>query len=193
VRFKTLADRRKQVTDADLEVLLSDERPAIDDELTLDGLQVSCGTMGMPTATVRLRHPDGAVSVRASVGTGPVDATFKAIDAIVGLESPGRLGGLGAQLVEYAVHAVTEGIDALGHVTVRIREAAGRGGIPAHSDAPRPRVFHGAGADTDIIVASAKAYLRAINRLLAAQASEASRQSWPPPDHHEPLSAERAS
>ena len=61
----------------------SDERPASSDAFTLDGLQVGCGTMGMPTATVRLRGPDGTASVQASVGTGPVDAVFKAIDAIV--------------------------------------------------------------------------------------------------------------
>jgi 2-isopropylmalate synthase len=172
VRFKALADRRKQVTDADLEALVGDERQVARDELALEGLQVGCGTLGMATATVRLRGPDGAVRVQASIGTGPVDATYKAIDAIVGLP---------AQLLEYAVHSVTEGIDALGHVTVRIREAAAGGGITAHSDAQQPRVFHGAGADTDIIVASAKAYLRAINRMLAATA------------RHEPRPAERAS
>jgi len=128
----------------------------------LDGLQVACGTIGMPTATVRLRRPDGSISLHAAVGTGPVDAAYKAIDAIVGQP---------AELVEFAVHAVTEGIDALGHVTVRVREATARGGITAQRDAPQPRVFHGAGADTDIIVASAKAYLRALNRMLAAQAA----------------------
>jgi 2-isopropylmalate synthase len=160
VRFKALADRRKHVSDADLEVLVGDERPAAADELMLDGLQVSCGTIGMPTATVRLRQPDGKVTTRAAIGTGPVDAVYKAIDAIVG--EP-------AELVEFAVHAVTEGIDALGHVTVRVREADTRGGITAQRDAPTSRVFHGAGADTDILVASARAYLRAINRLLAAR------------------------
>ena len=72
------------------------------------------------------------------------------------------------ELVEFAVHAVTEGIDALGHVTVRVREDAERGGVTPQIGAPRARVFHGAGADTDIVVASAKAYLRAINRMLAA-------------------------
>ncbi|TMQ13354.1 MAG: 2-isopropylmalate synthase [Deltaproteobacteria bacterium] len=162
-RFKALTDRKKQVTDADLEVLVSDERPASDAEVALEGMQVSCGTLGMPTATVRLRWPDGTICMRAAVGTGPVDASYKAIDAIVG-----DLAGSAGQLVEYAVHAVTEGIDALGHVTVRVREAAA-GGIAAHSDAPRPRVFHGAGADTDIIVASARAYLRALSRMLAAR------------------------
>jgi 2-isopropylmalate synthase len=174
-RFKALADRRKQVTDADLEALVGDERQVARDELALEGLQVGCGTLGMATATVRLRGPDGAVRVQASIGTGPVDATYKAIDAIVGG------AGVRGQLLEYAVHSVTEGIDALGHVTVRVREAAACGAISAGTDAPLVRVFHGAGADTDIIVASAKAYLRAINRMLAAQAN------------HEPLPAERAS
>ena len=185
-RFKALTDRRKQVTDADLEALVGDERPAVTEapgadaadaadaadreaghELALDGLQVSCGTMGMPTATVRLRRPDGAVVTQAAVGTGPVDATYKAIDAIVGIGGAAGPRGPRGELVEFAVHAVTEGIDALGHVNVRVREAA-HGGVTAQREAPRSRVFHGAGADTDIVVASAKAYLRAINRMLAA-------------------------
>ena len=184
-RFKALAERRKHVTDADLEVLVSDERPASSDAFTLEGLQVGCGTMGMPTATVRLRCPDGTVSVQASVGTGPVDAVFKAIDAIVTLP---------VQLLEFAVHSVTEGIDALGHVNVRVREVATRGSVVnAQNDAPQPRVFHGAGADTDIIVASARAYLRALNRMLAAQVSKESGTSWQVAAQNETLLAERAS
>jgi 2-isopropylmalate synthase len=171
VRFKALADRRKQVTDADLEALVGDERPAACDELTLEGLQVGCGTPGMATATVRLRGPDGSVRAQASIGTGPVDATFKAIDALVGVP---------VELVELSVHSVTEGIDALGHVAVRVREAAGHAIVTAQRDAS-PRMFHGAGADTDIIVASARAYLRAINRMLAAHTRQ------------QPLPAERAS
>ncbi|CAN5890746.1 hypothetical protein BH11MYX4_BH11MYX4_20790 [soil metagenome] len=183
-RFKALADRRKHVSDADLEVLVSDERPATREAFTLEGLQVSCGTMGMPTATVRLRCPGGEVSVQASVGTGPIDATYKAIDATVGLP---------VQLVELTVHSVTEGIDALGHVNVRVRETAPRGGVTAQTDAPQLRVFHGAGADTDIIVASAKAYLRAINRLLAAQESTASAAAWQLPPQSEARLADLAS
>ena len=149
-RFKTLADRRKHVTDADIEALASDELETDETEsYTLEGLHVGCGTQGMPTATVRLRDKNGAEHVQASVGTGPVDATFKAIDTVV--EAP-------ATLVEYSVHSVTEGIDALGNVTVRVRD-----------NANPSRIFHGAGADTDVIVASAKAYLRALNRILAAR------------------------
>jgi 2-isopropylmalate synthase len=142
-RFKTVADRRKQVTDADLEMIVRDAQPAIGETFQLEALHVGCGTLGMPTATVRLRCPDGEVHVHAAVGTGPVDAVYKAIDA---------LAGTAARLLEYSVHSVTEGIDALGHVTVRVADDHGR-------------VFHGAGADTDIIVASAQAYLRALDRM----------------------------
>jgi len=125
----------------------------------LEGMQVGCGTMGMPTATVRLRGPNGRVAIHAAVGTGPVDAAFKAIDSIVGVR---------VELVEYHVHAVTEGIDALGEVSVRIRpgHAAVRPGPIAPSDQPRAPIARGHGADTDIVVASAKAYLAAVNRVL---------------------------
>jgi 2-isopropylmalate synthase len=149
-RFKEIADRRKYITDADLEVLVRDDLPELAEAFTLDALHVGCGTMGMPTATVRLRGRDGEVRAHASIGTGPVDAAYKAIDALV--FGPAR--GEPARLLEYSVHSVTEGIDALGHVTVRVRDESGR-------------VCHGAGADTDIIVASVQAYLRALNRICA--------------------------
>ena len=146
-RFKAIADRRKGITDADLEVIVREDVPHTTEAFTLDALHVGCGTLGMPTATVRLRSSAGDVRVHASIGTGPVDAAYKAIDAIVDAR---------ANLLEYSVHSVTEGIDALGHVTVRVRDSRGR-------------VFHGAGADTDIIVASAQAYLRALNRIAATR------------------------
>ena len=91
---------------------------------------------------------------------------------------------------------MTEGIDALGHVNVRVREVTTRGSVVnAQNDAPQARVFHGAGADTDIIVASAQAYLRAINRMLAARANAESGTSWQvaAPAQNETLLAERAS
>jgi 2-isopropylmalate synthase len=128
----------------------------------LDGLQVACGTMGLPTATVRLRGPDGEMHVHAAVGTGPVHAVYQAIDAVVGAPNT---------LVEFNVHAVTEGIDALGEVTVRLQ--AENGSIPKRTSPQngfiRARTFGGYGADTDIIVASAKAYLAALNKLLLAR------------------------
>lgn len=159
-RFKALADRKKVITDADLEALIADEFYQPREVYTLDGLQVSCGTLGMPTATVRLRGPDGKVAVQAAMGTGPVDATYKAIDAIV--RAPNTL-------LEFNVHAITEGIDAIGEVTVRIREQDGRQRLNAQREIELARVYSGHGADTDIIVASAKAYLAALNKLLIAQ------------------------
>jgi 2-isopropylmalate synthase len=95
---------------------------------------------------VRVRRPDGTVVTQAAIGRGPVDATFRAIDAVVDLP---------ATLLEYQVHAVTEGIDALGEVSVRIRD-------------PRGGLHGGYGADTDIIVASAKSYLVALERMRKA-------------------------
>jgi 2-isopropylmalate synthase len=160
-QFKVLADRKKTVTNADLEALVAAEISQPEEYFSLDGMQVACGSIGMPTATVRLRGPDGATHEQAAIGTGPVDATFKAIDAIVNAD---------CRLLEYTVQAVTEGIDALGDVSVRIgngSDSAGR--INPQRGAVPPTVFHGHGTDTDIIVASAKAYLAALNRLLAAR------------------------
>ncbi len=160
-RFKDLADKKKTVTDADLEALMTDQLYQPREFYSLDGLQVACGTMGMPTATVRLCGPDGQMHVQAAIGTGPVDAAYKAIDQIVQMPNT---------LLEYAVRAVTEGIDAIGEVSVRIQ--ADNGSIPQRTSPqggrPRPRTFGGHGAETDIIVASAKAYLSALNKLLAA-------------------------
>jgi 2-isopropylmalate synthase len=160
-RFKELADRKKVITDADLEALIADEFYRPRDVYYLDGMQVTCGTMGMPTATIRLKGPDGKVHVHAAMGSGPVDAAYKAIDEIV--KTPNTL-------LEFNVHAITEGIDALGEVTVRIQSKADDiKTMDAQKEIPYTRVFGGHGADTDIIVASAKAYLNALNKLIIAQ------------------------
>jgi len=158
-RFKDLADKKKTITDADLEALVADELYQPTEVYTLDGLQVACGTMGMPTATVRLKGPDGQTHVAAAIGTGPVDAGYKAVDAIV--QAP-------ATLLEFVVHAITEGIDALGEVTVRIESVNGFATTDAQKEIDTPRTFGGHGADTDIIVASVKAYLAALNKMLIA-------------------------
>ena len=158
-RFKNLADKKKMITDADLEALVADELYQPREIFSLDGLQVACGTMGMPTATVRLKGPDGTIRVRAAIGTGPVDAVYKAVDSIV--QSPNTL-------LEFVIHAVTEGIDALGEVTVRIEGTNGQHTFDAQDETEHSRTFGGHGADTDIIVASAKAYLSALNKLLVA-------------------------
>jgi len=158
-RFKALADKKKGITDADLEALVSDEIYQPRELFSLDGLQVACGTMGMPTATIRLRDQDGNLHVHASIGAGPVDAAYKAIDAIVRFP---------ITLLEFVVHAVTEGIDALGEVTVRIRGEDSPPIFDAQQEMEQPRTFGGYGADTDIVVASVKAYLSALNKMLVA-------------------------
>jgi len=145
-RFKELADKKREVTNADLEALIADLFYQPREVYQLVDLQVVAGRPGMPTATVKLRGPDGGEIVHAAVGAGPVDATYRAIDDIVPVD---------CELLEYDVHAITAGIDAQGEVSVRLTDGDGE------------RVVKGYGADTDIIVASAKAYLNAINRLLA--------------------------
>lgn len=151
-RFKDVADAKKTVTDADLEALMADEFGGPQEYFHLADLQVACGTMGMPTATVKITTPDGGEpTICARVGTGPVDATYRAIDAIVNMPNV---------LLEYSVHSVTEGIDALGEVTVRI--------TPGHTIDESLLTFGGYGAHSDIVVASAKAYMAALNRMIAA-------------------------
>ena len=160
--FKTLADKKKTITDADLEALVEDQVYRAEEIFSLDSLQVSCGTMGMPTATVRLRDLDGGLHVQASVGTGPVDAAFKAVDTIVQVPN---------SLLEFSINAVTEGIDAIGEVTVRLQPK--NGSLPQRtspqSGLAHPRSFGGYGADTDIVVASVKAYLSGLNKFLNAR------------------------
>ncbi len=160
-RFKELADKKKTITDADLEALIEDQAYLSHEIFRLDGLQVACGTMGMPTATVRLRDPDGKLHIQAAIGTGPVDATYKAINTIINAPNT---------LLEFNVHAITEGIDALGEVTVRLQGDNGTQSqrTSPQNGQPRIRTFGGYGADTDIIVASAKAYLAALNKYLVA-------------------------
>jgi 2-isopropylmalate synthase len=161
-RFKNLADKKKTITDADLEALIADEFYQVHEIFSLQGLQVACGTMGMPTATVRLRGPDGTVFTQAAIGTGPVDAAYKAMDAVI--QAPNTL-------VEFSVHSVTEGIDALGEVTVRIQSKdiqKTHTSIDPQKETEHTRTFGGFGADTDIVVASAKAYLSALNKLIVA-------------------------
>jgi 2-isopropylmalate synthase len=158
-RFKVLADKKKRMTDADLEAIAASEGGRGHEYFRLDAVQVTCGSNGMPTATVRLIGPDGALSTRAAVGTGPVHAVFRAIDEIV--EAP-------SELLEYSINAVTEGIDALGHASVRVRAAQGDARVNPQHGSGGSAIFHGHAAETDVVVASTKAYLHALNRLLAA-------------------------
>jgi len=143
--FKELADKKKGITDRDIESLVAEERRTVSEAYHLDRVQVSCGDRGIPTAAVKLTAPDGQVLADAALGTGPVDAVYKAINRIVNVPNV---------LAEFSVKSITEGIDAIGEVLVRIES----GGV----------TYTGRGADTDIIVASAKAYMNALNRLLSA-------------------------
>lgn len=144
--YKELADKKREVTERDIESLIAEEMRTALEVYHLDHVEVSCGNRSIPTATVRLIAPDGQVLADAALGTGPVDAVYKAINRIVGVPN---------KLTEFTVRSVTEGIDAIGEVLIRIE-----------SDGV---TYTGRGADTDIIVASAKAYMNALNRLLAAQ------------------------
>jgi 2-isopropylmalate synthase len=142
--FLTLADRKKEVFDEDLESLMSARERQQQEVYHLEQVHVTCGEPGIPTATVELIAPDGAHLVDAAHGTGPVDAVYMAISRIVPVP---------AELIEFSVKAVSKGIDAQGEVTIRVRSEDGR-------------MFTGRGAHTDIIVASAKAYTNALNRLI---------------------------
>jgi 2-isopropylmalate synthase len=150
--FKDLADKKKEVTDRDIESLLAEEKRAEIGVYRLDKLQVTCGA-GIPTAAVVLLGPDGSRIGDAALGTGPVDAVYKAINRIVKVAN---------RLTEFTVMSVTEGIDAIGEVMIRIENE----GIS----------YTGRGADTDIITASAKAYMNALNRLLAAKNTRGNNQ-----------------
>jgi 2-isopropylmalate synthase len=141
VRFKELADRKKEVYDDDLIALMRAGEDAENDHITLKSLRVVCG-MGEPqTAEMTLVIGGEEVSTTAT-GDGPVDATFNAVKALYGHQ---------ARLQLYQVHAVTEGTDAQATVSVRMEEDG--------------NIATGQSADTDTVVASAKAYLNALNRL----------------------------
>jgi 2-isopropylmalate synthase len=144
--FKDLADKKGEIDDRDLEALVSEKVRESHEVYRLDMVHVSAGDHTQPTASVRLISPEGNVLADAALGTGPVDAVYKAINRIVQVPN---------QLTEFSVKSVTEGIDAIGEVTIRI-EADGRS-------------YVGRGGDTDIIVASAKAYMNALNRLLSTK------------------------
>jgi 2-isopropylmalate synthase len=171
-RFKSLADKKKNITDADLEALAASEQARGPEHFALDAVQVTCGSSGLPTASVRLRGPDGQLVTSAAIGTGPVHAVFTAIDQVV--RAP-------AELVEYSINAVTEGIDALGNASVRVQSKAPDAHRPNPQHAPQSSIFHGHAADSDILVASTKAYLAALNRLLSALQHEIPRSYSDPP------------
>ncbi len=141
-RFKELADKKHEIFDEDLQALVSDETVTPEQEhYKLIYSQVCSETGEIPESAVTLAV-GGAEHKAASSGSGPVDATFKAIE---------KIAASGAEQLLYSVNAITTGTDAQGEVTVRLA----KGG----------RIVNGQGADTDIVIASAKAYLNALNKL----------------------------
>lgn len=145
-QFKALADRKKDVTDVDLEAIMGEMvKRGEGGGYSICDIQVSCGTRDLATATVTLRGPDDVETTQAAVGSGPVDAVFKAMECMLPVP---------CQLMSYHVRAISEGEDALGEASVRI-------GSESSS-----RTFRAQGVDQDVVVASAKAYLAAFNRLV---------------------------
>ena len=159
-QFKRIADRKKVITDADLLALVTAHSQHAQEFIAVQAIQISSGSTGMPTATVRLSLADGSEQAQAALGTGPVDALFKAIDTLTDEK---------VELLEYSVHAVTEGIDALGEVSVRLRAQNTHTRLNPQRGQDNNPIFHGYGADTDVLMASAKAYIAALNRMIAAR------------------------
>ncbi len=164
-RFRALAKKKPDLEVRDLEAIVGGETGIfIEETYQLENVQVTCGTSALPLAAVCLQGREGEPVWAACHGNGPVDATFQAIDSIVQVP---------VDLLEFSVQSMTEGVDALGKVAVRIQGDV----ILGDTGNVEKRVFLGRGADTDILVASAKAYLFALNRLLAARQASRRRQS----------------
>ncbi|MBE0427371.1 MAG: 2-isopropylmalate synthase [Nitrospirae bacterium] len=142
-KFKRLADQKKDIFDEDIEALISEDVTKAPEVYSLVDLSIVSGINQKPTATVKIKTGDGIID-RMEQGDGPVDATYKAISAITDTKS---------KLLKFEIKAITGGTDALGEVMVSLEENG--------------RAVRGHGADTDIIVAAAKAYINALNKLAA--------------------------
>jgi len=146
-RFKDLADRKREITDRDLEAIVSEQVQLPEAKFQLRLVQVSCGNASKPTATISLLNTeDNTEDTAVSIGTGPVDAVCEALN---------KLAKVPNELIEFSVKSVTEGIDALGEVTIRIRRDN--------------KIYSGHSADTDVVVAAANAYVNALNRLVFSE------------------------
>lgn len=140
-RFKQLADKKREIYDEDIESIVVEEVLRVPRRYKLVYLNVVAGNMTVPTATVKM-EVDGKLIQEAGFGDGPVDATFKTIKKITRTRS---------KLLQFAINAITGGTEAQGEVTVRLEE--------------KGQTVIGQGADTDVIVASAKAYINALNKI----------------------------
>jgi 2-isopropylmalate synthase len=143
-RFLQVADKKKDVSERDLEIIVAEEVYIVPEDYKIEKIEIKSGTHTKPEAKVTLAYK-GKMIEKTVTGAGPVDAVYKAIAELTKVK---------ASLVDYSIQAITGGTDALGEVTVRIKD--------------KEKIYVGHGADTDIIIASAKAYLAAINRLLYA-------------------------
>lgn len=148
--FKALADKKKEIYDEDIQALMEEQLLTIPSTYQLEYIHISTGSSTIPTATVRLKKEDEVLQ-DASCGDGPVDAAYKTIDRITKMK---------CHLRDYSLQAVTGGKDAMGEVSVRIRH--------------RGTEVAGRGTSTDVIEASAKAYVNAVNRLLFVEGKAAS-------------------
>lgn len=161
-RFKEIAEKKKGgIEDEDLEALVSDQSGLVNFLWEVTGLQVSTGISGIPTATVTMRGPDNVERYVAATGTGPVDAVYKAIDQIMGVQ---------IALDTYSMQSVNEGIEAMAitRVTIQPKEDSALKSSSIHAQSGiNNRKFSGVGSDTDVIVSSARAYVSAINKLLS--------------------------
>ena len=146
-RFKDLADRKREITDRDLEAIVSEQVQLPESKFQLKLVQVTCGNESKPTATITLFDNEELVeNTVVALGTGPVDAVCEALNTLAKVPN---------ELIEFSVKSVTEGIDALGEVTIRIRNNG--------------RIYSGHSADTDVVVAAANAYVNALNRLIFSE------------------------
>ncbi len=146
-RFKDLADRKREITDRDLEAIVSEQVQLPESKFQLKLVQVSCGNESKPTATITLFDTEELIeNTVVALGTGPVDAVCEALNTLAKVPN---------ELIEFSVKSVTEGIDALGEVTIRIRNNG--------------RIYSGHSADTDVVVAAANAYVNALNRLIFSE------------------------
>jgi 2-isopropylmalate synthase len=143
-QFKMLADKKKEIYDADIAALVEQQIHAVGEKWTLDSYKVVCGTGQVPAVTLRLRRGDEKRTVEVACGDGPIDAVFLAIEQVTGYSVMCR---------DFTVHSVTLGKDAQGEAMVQVEHQG--------------RVYRGRGVSTDSVEASAKAFLNAINRIVA--------------------------
>ena len=150
--------------DRDIEALIAGETQHSPEVYKLEHVQVTCGTGVTPVATIRLIGPDGQEHTDSAHGTGPVDAIYKAINRVV--QRPN-------ELTEFAINAITEGLDAVAEVSVRIRELGAPQAAAENGKTQRKQVYSGYGVNTDTVVAAAEAYMGALNKMLAARQERA--------------------